>query len=343
MAEVAIVGSRADEVLAVKDLAVEFHTDSGWVRVVDDVNFNVGNSETLGIVGESGSGKTVMSLAVMGLLPPKRSRVTGSIKLLGRELVGIPERELADVRGRDMAMVFQEPRRSLDPAFTVGTQIAEAVRRHENISRKAAKARAAEMLDKVGIADPQRRADAYPHQFSGGMCQRVMLAIALACRPRLLIADEPTTALDVTVQKEMLRLMNQLQAEFEVGILFITHDLGVVGEMCDRVNVMYAGQVVEGSAIDDLFDQPMHPYTAGLLAAVPESVPRGGRLPYIPGAVPAPKDWPTSCRFFDRCTYALTGRCDVGPIQLESVGAGRLARCARPEIRLEGIANEATA
>jgi oligopeptide/dipeptide ABC transporter ATP-binding protein len=325
-------------VLQVQNLSIEFHTDNGWVRVVDDVSLAVAPGQTMGLVGESGSGKTVTSLAVMGLLDRRLSRVTGSIQLLGRELVGLDEGELADIRGSEMAMIFQEPRRSLDPAFTVGDQIAEVLRRHEGLSRRAARRKAAEMLDVVGIANAAERVRAYPHEFSGGMCQRVMLAIALACQPKLLIADEPTTALDVTVQAEMLRLMNELQTEFDVSILFITHDLGVVAEMCDLVTVMYAGQVVEASPLYDLFERPVHPYTEGLLAAVPDSEARGGRLLAIPGAVPAPSRWPSSCHFAARCGYAVPGRCDAAPVPLSPTSESRLVRCVRhDEIELRGV------
>ena len=330
----------ANAVLEVEDLCVEFHGDHGWTRVVDHVSLNLQAGHTLGLVGESGSGKTVTSLAVMGLLPQRGARMTGSIRLNGRELIGLSERELQELRGSEVAMVFQEPRRSLDPAFTVGDQIAEVIRRHEGVSRKAAWTKAVEMLERVGISQPQRRAKAYPHQFSGGMCQRVMLAIALACEPKLLIADEPTTALDVTVQKEMLRLMNELQASMGVSILFITHDLGVVGEMCDEVNVMYAGQVVEQTSVVSLFESPRHPYTEGLLSAIPETVPAGGRLRSIPGAVPAPAEWPTSCRFFARCAHAVEGRCDVAPVPLIEIDGGQ-SRCVRvDELILQGVLDE---
>jgi oligopeptide/dipeptide ABC transporter ATP-binding protein len=325
-------------VLAVRDLSVEFYTDNGWVRVVDGVNLEVAAGQTMGLVGESGSGKTVASLAVMGLLDRRMSRVSGSIQLLGRELVGLDESELADIRGSEMAMIFQEPRRSLNPAFTVGDQIAEGLRRHEGLSRRDARIRAVEMLDVVGIGDAAGRAKAYPHEFSGGMCQRVMLAIALVCKPKLLIADEPTTALDVTVQAEMLRLMNELQSDFDVSILFITHDLGVVAEMCDLVTVMYAGQVVEASPLYDLYERPAHPYTEGLLAAVPDAEAHGGRLLAIPGSVPAPWQWPTSCHFHPRCAYKVEGRCDVAPVPLEETADHRLVRCVRhAEIALTGV------
>jgi oligopeptide/dipeptide ABC transporter ATP-binding protein len=332
-------GDAPNDVLTIDDLAVEFRTERGWVRVVDGVGLRVDAGETVGLVGESGSGKTVTSLAAMGLLPAGGHRIPrGSIRLLGEELVGASERRLSDLRGDAVAMIFQEPRRSLDPAFTVGDQIAEVVRRHRGASRKAALAEARTMLDTVGIADAGRRVHDYPHQFSGGMCQRVMLAIALACRPRLLIADEPTTALDVTVQAEMLRLMNELQAEFAVSILFITHDLGVVAEMCDRVEVMYAGQVVESSTTEDLFEAPHHPYTEGLLAAIPDHAQPGGRLRAIRGAVPAPWELPAGCRFHPRCDHALAGVCDTGDNPLRAGADGIPARCRRlGDIALTGV------
>ncbi|WP_181784540.1 ABC transporter ATP-binding protein [Pseudonocardia pini] len=325
-------------VLEIENLAIEFRTERGWVRVVDGVDLWVGRGETVGLVGESGSGKTVTSLATMGLLPRGEHRIPqGSIRLVGEELVGMPERRLSDLRGDRVAMIFQEPRRSLDPAFTVGDQIAEVLRRHRGLSRKAALVEATVMLDTVGIADAARRVADYPHQFSGGMCQRVMLAIALACRPTLLIADEPTTALDVTVQAEMLRLMNELQAEFGVSILFITHDLGVVAEMCDRVSVMYAGQVVESSPMEELFARPHHPYSEGLLAAIPDHAEPGGRLRSIRGSVPAPWDQPAGCRFHPRCDHAVVGLCDTGDNPMRTGADGTPTRCMRlGELELTG-------
>lgn len=325
-------------VLEVKDLSVEFLMAEGWTRVVEGVDFSVPRGVTVGLVGESGSGKTVTSLAVMGLLPEGTSRVGGSIRLAGQELVGLSQRRLSELRGARMAMVFQEPRRSLDPAFTVGDQIAEVLRRHEHISKRAANARAVELLDRVGIAESQRRARAYPHEFSGGMCQRVMLAIAIACGPELLIADEPTTALDVTVQKEVLRLMNDLQDDLGLSILFITHDLGVVAETCDWVNVLYAGQVVESTRMDHLFHRPQHPYTAGLLTAIPESTPKGGRLRAIPGVVPAPAQWPEGCRFGARCAHAVPAVCSASAVKTRVSETGSRVRCARSEdLLLEGV------
>lgn len=334
-----VPGRAGDDVLRIDNLSVEFPTDNGWTRVVDDVSLRVPPGTTVGLVGESGSGKTVTSLAAMGLLPPRGSRVSGSIRIAGQEIVGLAESEMSNIRGVDVSMVFQEPRRSLSPSFTVGDQIAEVVRRHQGASKKDSVARAIEMLEAVGIPDARTRAKAYPHEFSGGMCQRVMLAIAMVCRPKLLIADEPTTALDVTVQREMLRLMKDLQHEYDVSILFITHDLGVVAEMCDQVTVMYAGQVVESTPIDDLFDDPRHPYSEGLLAAVPDPRAKGARLSSIPGAVPAPWDWPQTCRFQARCGHAEVGRCDVEPIVLGEIAGGRAVRCVRDgELSLKGLA-----
>jgi oligopeptide/dipeptide ABC transporter ATP-binding protein len=332
------LNSATSDVLEIDRLSVEFATDHGWTRVVDEVSLRVPGGTTVALVGESGSGKTVTSLAAMGLIPPRGARVTGSVRIAGREIIGLSERELSDIRGTDVSMVFQEPRRSLSPAFTVGDQVAEVVRRHEGLSKAKSVARAVEMLDSVGIADAKSRASAYPHEFSGGMCQRVMLAIAMVCRPKLLIADEPTTALDVTVQREMLRLMKQLQNEYDVSILFITHDLGVVSEMCDRVNVMYAGQVVESTEVDDLFENPRHPYAEGLLAAIPDGHAKGSRLSAIPGAVPAPWDWPSTCRFQSRCTYQQAGRCDAGPVPLRHIAGEHSVRCERDgELFLKGL------
>jgi oligopeptide/dipeptide ABC transporter ATP-binding protein len=328
--------------LEVDGLTVEFRSGTGRVRVVDDVRFTLDRGRTLGLVGESGSGKTVTSLAVMGLLPPRSSWVEGSVRLDGQELVGAAGAELTDLRGRDIGMIFQEPRRSLNPAFTVGEQIAEIARRHLGLSRKDAWDRAVEMLDTVNIADAARRARHYPHEFSGGMCQRVMLAGALVCRPKLLIADEPTTALDVTVQARMLRLMNELQAEFDLGILFITHDLGVVAEMADDVAVMYAGELVEQAPVDDLLSRPEHPYTAGLLGSSPDVQGHVERLRSIPGSVPAVGAWPAGCRFHTRCEHARPGTCDTDPVALADGGPGRRARCVRSgELHLEGVGVDA--
>ena len=282
---VASARAPASALLDVRGLAVEFPTGRGWVRVVDDVTFSISAGETFGLVGESGSGKSVTSHAILGLVTAQHGRVpTGSVTFEGRELVGASPRVMAEVRGGGIGMVFQQALRSLNPAFRVGDQIAETVRRHDGVSRGEASRRAVELLDRVHIPEAAKRARNFPHEFSGGMCQRAMIAMAIACRPRLLIADEPTTALDVTVQARILDLLRELQADTGVSILFISHDLAVIAEMCERVAVMYAGQVVEQAATAVLFRDPQHPYTAGLL----NSVPRRGqhRLEAIAGTVP---------------------------------------------------------
>jgi peptide/nickel transport system ATP-binding protein len=325
-------------VLEVSNLCVDFKTEHGWSRVVDNVSLLVRRGETLGLVGESGSGKTVTSLAIMGLLTGPRVRITGSVLLEGRELIGLSNREMNALRGKTVGMIFQEPRRSLNPAFTVGDQIAEIVRRHkENISRKDAWTRAVEMLELVGIPDPAKRAFEYPHQFSGGMCQRVMLAMAVACEPVVLIADEPTTALDVTVQAQVLELLSELQERMGLGVLFITHDLGVVAQTCDRVAVLYGGQVMETTDGEELFYNPEHPYTEGLLASTPDAQARAERLYAIPGTVPPAWDWPAGCRFHPRCKYSKAGQCDSGAVSLTGPTSHQI-RCVRStELSLEGI------
>jgi oligopeptide/dipeptide ABC transporter ATP-binding protein len=322
--------------LEVEDLAVEFLTPDGPVRVVDEVSFTLAEGETFGLVGESGSGKTVTSLAVLGMIGPPAGRVpAGSVRLQGRELRGLSARELHEVRGRQMSMIFQEPRRSLDPAFTVGDQIAETVRAHLGLSRRDAWRKAVEMLDLVGIGGASQRAHQYPHQFSGGMAQRVMLAIALCCTPKVLIADEPTTALDVTVQSQVLELIRDLQAELGLAVLFISHDLGVVAEMCDRVAVMYAGQVVEQQDVEGLFLRPQHPYTAALLRSIPNADVGGSRLSAIPGTVPPAHAWPAGCRFHPRCAHAVDACGTEAPAL---AGNGAAARCLRVDaLDLEGV------
>lgn len=323
--------------LEVEDLAVEFLTDHGWVRVVDGVSFSVAAGETLGLVGESGSGKTVTSLSVMQLIPRPPGRIAaGSIRFEGRELLGLPEPELEALRGDAIAMVFQESMTSLNPAFTIGDQIGEVVRRHRGASRREARLRALEVLELVQIPDPEARIDAYPHEFSGGMRQRAAIAMALACDPKLLIADEPTTALDVTVQAGVLDLLRSLQQRLGMGILFVTHNLGVVADLCDRVTVMYAGRIVETANVFDLFERPQHPYTEGLLQAMPQLGERGKRLAAIPGTPPMPWQMPEGCRFHPRCPYAETA-CAEQDVQLDDLGEGRSTRCRRhAELKLEG-------
>lgn len=327
MPETATKGSA---LLDVSGLNVDVRTERGWVRLIDDVDLTVRSGETVGLVGESGSGKTVTSLAIMDLLPAN-ARISGSISLRGREITTLPRKELDKLRGVEMGMIFQEPRRSLNPAFTVGDQVAESVRRHKGASRKEAWSRAVELLDLVGIPDAQRRARAYPHEFSGGMCQRVMLAIALACSPKLLIADEPTTALDVTVQRQVLGLIHAVQEEFGVGVLLITHDLGVVAEVCDRAAVMYAGRIVERAPVLDLFDNPRHPYSAGLLQAMPDPIRHAEQMGVIPGVVPPPHEFADACRFAPRCPFSEDPTCTSGLIPLRTIGPQHSVRCARAD------------
>ncbi|HSV83259.1 MAG TPA: ABC transporter ATP-binding protein [Ramlibacter sp.] len=316
--------------LSVSGLGVEVQSRSGALRLTQDVCFDVQAGSTLGLVGESGSGKTITSLALMGLLPRACRVAEGSVLLNGRELTSLSARELRSVQATEMAMIFQDGARSLHPAFKVGDQIAAVVRQHRGLSRAAAMRRAIEMLEAVGIREPAKRAAQYPHTFSGGMSQRAMIALALVCEPRLLIADEPTTALDVTVQAQILRLIKRLQREMGLGVLFITHDMGVVAEMCDRVAVMYAGQIVEDAEVVDLFDAPSHPYTTGLLGAIPDPSRRGQAFGFIPGTVPDVRDLPAGCRFAARCPHRLEDTCDGQAPALRSVGNVKV-RCARTE------------
>jgi len=319
-----------EPLLSIRDLVVDFPSPHGPLTVVDHVSLDVGRRELVCVVGESGSGKSVTMQAAVGLVQAKGGRVrSGSVTFDGRELVGMPGRALNRIRGNEIGFIFQEPMASLNPAYTVGEQIAEVVRRHRGTSRRDAWARAVAMLDRVGIASAAARADDYPHQFSGGMRQRVMMAIALACDPKLLIADEPTTALDVTIQARILTLIRELQRDGELSVLFITHDLGVVAEIADRVVVMYAAQAVETTPAAELFRTPRHPYTSGLLEAMPQVALARGRPPTaIPGAVAQPHAWPSGCRFHPRCGFAVHGVCDTAPVSLVPEGAA-LVRCAR--------------
>jgi len=322
--------------LEVTDLSVAFTGHKETVTVVDHVSFSVEAGKTLGIVGESGSGKTVSSLALVGLLP-RNATVTGSARFDGRELVGMSTRQLRNVRGNDISVIFQEPMTSLDPSFTVGNQLMEAYRNHKGGSKSAARERAMEMLRLVGIPEPQKRISEYPHSFSGGMRQRVMIALALICSPRLLIADEPTTALDVTIQSQILELLRRLQDDLGMAIIFVTHDLGVVASVCDQVSVMYAGQAVEQAPIDDFFAAPRHPYSIGLLDSMPQSVTKGERLRMIAGTVPLPSQFPPGCRFAPRCPHVIE-ECTTAPPALELLEDGRRVRC----IRHADLAAEAT-
>ena len=312
--------------LAVRDLKVHFDTPGGIARAVDGVDLTLHAGRTLCVVGESGCGKSVTAMATMGLVPTPPARVSGSVRFEGRELVGSPQRVLADLRGDRMAMIFQEPMTSLNPSHTVGAQLAEVLRRHRGVSRAAARQAALEMLERVRIPAPEQRLDEYPHRMSGGMRQRVMIAMALMCSPALLIADEPTTALDVTIQAQVLALMRALRDETGTAILLITHDLGVVAEMADRVVVMYAGQVVEEADVVELFERPQHPYTVGLLGAIPSVQEGRARLAAIDGMVPAPTALPPGCRFAARCPFA-DARCRAEPPPLQALAAGHLSRC----------------
>ncbi|TDH64147.1 ABC transporter ATP-binding protein [Dankookia rubra] len=313
-------------VLEVLGLSVEFATDRGPLRAVDGVSFSVAAGQTLAVVGESGCGKSVTALAIMGLLP-RGVRLGGAIRLLGEELLGQPGDPWAGRRGRDLAMVFQEPMTSLNPAFTAGEQVAEALRLHEGLSPRAAMDRAVEMLARVRIPEAARRAAQYPHQLSGGMRQRVMIAMALACRPRLLICDEPTTALDVTVQAQILSLLDELKRETGTAVVLITHDLGVVADHADQVAVMYAGRIAEAAPAAAIFARPEHPYTVGLLGAVPSIEGGAGRLASIEGTVPDLRAPPPGCRFAPRCPFAGPD-CEAQP-PLADIGPGHVAACWR--------------
>ena len=288
-------------------LQVSLFTRRGVLPAVDGLSLSVSAGETLAIVGESGCGKSMAALSVMQLLPDPPARIVGgAIRFLGRDLVSLSERDMRRVRGRDISMIFQDPMTSLNPVITVGNQLIEAVREHTELTHRAAVARAIELLRRVRIPDPERRLDDYPHQMSGGMSQRVMIAMAIACQPKVLIADEPTTALDVTIQAQILELMKELQAASKMALILITHDLGVVAETADRVVVMYAGRKVEEATVEDLFERPLHPYTRGLLEATPSALRRpGGRLVEISGSVPSLSDLPPGCAFQNRCPLAF--------------------------------------
>ncbi len=308
-----------DPLLAVEDLTTVFHTDRETVRAVDGVSLTVERGETVGLVGESGSGKSVTARSIMGLVESPGSIESGSVRLDGEELVG------TGPAGRDdAAMVFQDPEGSLNPVYTVGNQLREALRIHQGLRGRRARAEAVELLESVGIPDAERRVDEYPHEFSGGMQQRAVIALALACDPDLLIADEPTTALDVTIQAQILDLLDGLQHEQDLGILFITHDMGVIEETADRVNVMYAGEIVERAPVDTLFASPAHPYTRGLLASLPGRAVED-RLPTIDGEVPTPTGPATDCRFAPRCPHA-TAECETPPPTV-SVGPDHEVDC----------------
>ena len=325
--------------LEVDDLRVLFRTDHGPARAVDGVSFTLSAGETLCVVGESGCGKSVTALATMGLLPRASAQVGGRIAFEGRDLLGLDPRSMADLRGDRLAMIFQEPMTSLNPAFTVGSQLAEVLVRHRGATAKQAREQVLQMLRHVRIPAPEKRIDEFPHRMSGGMRQRVMIAMALLCQPALLIADEPTTALDVTIQAQVLDLMRALRAELGTAVMLITHDLGVVAEMADRVLVMYAGQVVEEAPVREIFAMPQHPYTVGLMGAMPALAASGARLAAIDGMVPAATAMPEGCRFAARRPFAEAQCREMPPLQ--DLGAGRRSRCWK--VPLESLAASLTA
>ncbi|PHK95434.1 peptide ABC transporter ATP-binding protein [Pseudoroseomonas rhizosphaerae] len=315
--------------LDIRGLTTAFQTERGEITAVEDISFSLEEGEILGIVGESGSGKSVTALTVMGLLPSPPARIaSGSVRFAGQELVGLSDRQMQRIRGPGIAMIFQEPMTSLNPVFRIGEQIMETIRAHERLSPRALRDRAVRMLEKVGIPSPARRMDDYPHQLSGGQRQRVMIAMALACNPRLLIADEPTTALDVTIQAQILDLLMDLRDEFGMAIMIITHNMGVVAETADRVMVMYAGRVVEQAPVETLFDAPLHPYTRGLLDCVPSLSAEKPRLVAIPGSLPEPSRRPSGCRFRPRCGLAVPA-CAAAIPPLDPQGPAHHVACIR--------------
>jgi len=316
--------------LEVKGLKTYFYTEDGVVRAVDGVNFEVYPGEVLGLVGESGCGKSVTSLSIMRLISKPGKIDEGQILLDGENLLDLPEEEMIKVRGNRISMIFQQPQTALNPVFKVGDQLAEVLNVHQDLGKEAGWKRAVALLKMVGVPDPERRAEAYPHELSGGMAQRVMIAMALACVPELLIADEPTTALDVTIQAQILDLMRDLRREMGTSVILITHDLGVVAEMAERVAVMYAGEIVEQTDVNTLFDQPLHPYTQGLIGSIPVLGEIKERLDVIPGSVPNLVNLPPGCRFAPRCQARFKYNCticaEVKP-ELEEVKPGHFVRC----------------
>lgn len=312
--------------LQVKQLITNFYTEDGVFSAVNDVSFSLKPGETLGIVGESGSGKSVTSLSIMGLIPKSNGKVEGSILYNGKELTNLSEKQMRKLRGNEIAMIFQEPMTSLNPVFTIGNQMVESIRLHTSLSKKEAKKKAIDMLKRVGIPRAEEIMNEYPHQLSGGMRQRVMIAMAMSCTPSILIADEPTTALDVTIQAQILDLMRNLKKDSNTSILLITHDLGVVAEMCDRVIVMYAGKIVEEADVRTIFHHPNHPYTKGLIQSTPQLKETKQRLYSIPGNVPSIKEMPSGCTFAPRCEYA-TDQCLHQVPELKDVGTNHKSRC----------------
>jgi peptide/nickel transport system ATP-binding protein len=324
------VGESGELLLDVRGLRTSFHTTDGVVRAVDGIDFQVRRGEVMGLVGESGCGKSVTSLSIMRLVAPPGRVEGGEVIFDGHDLLKLSRREMRDIRGERISMIFQQPTSSLNPVYDVGMQLGEVLELHRNMKRPAARNRALELLRMVGIPDPQRRLDAFPHELSGGMAQRVMIAMALACEPELLIADEPTTALDVTIQAQILDLMRTLQRETNTAMILITHDLGVVAEMCDRVAVMYAGEIVEQTDVATLFDDPKHPYTRGLIGSVPTLGSTAEQLTTIPGSVPNLIDLPPACRFAPRCSLRVEANvllADEKHPDLLPVAPGHDVRC----------------
>lgn len=320
-----------DKLLDVKGLKTYFYTDDGIVKAVDGVDFSVEAGKTIGIVGESGCGKSVTAMSILRLIPdPPGKIVDGEILFNGKDLTKVSDEEIRHIRGNDISMIFQEPMTSLNPVFTSGEQIMETLILHQKLSEEEARKKAIEMIKLVGISRPEKVVDEYPHQLSGGMRQRVMIAMALSCQPKLLIADEPTTALDVTIQAQILELMNELKNKLNTAIMLITHDLGVVAEMSDHVVVMYSGKVVEDAPVKELFKNPRHPYTIGLMNSIPSLIGEGERLESIKGAVPNPLYLPKGCYFHPRCKFA-TDECRNGQPELREIAPGHMVSCFRAE------------
>ncbi|MBU7032459.1 MAG: ABC transporter ATP-binding protein [Theionarchaea archaeon] len=322
----------SDALLEVQNLKTQFFTDDGIVKAVDDVSFSIGKEETFGLVGESGCGKSVTALSIIGLISwPPGKIVGGKILFQGEDLVQKTEKQMQKIRGCKISMIFQEPMTSLDPVFTVSNEIMEVIQLHQGLNKEKAEKKAIEMLKIVGIPEPERRMKEYPHQLSGGMRQRVMIAMALSCNPKLLIADEPTTALDVTIQAQILRLMDQLKKEFSASVLLITHDLGVIAQQCDNVAVMYAGEIVECGHVEAIFDNPLHPYTVGLNRAIPRLDVETDRLEIIEGTVPDLIEIPRGCRFHPRCPYVMDICREKHP-EIREEESHHLNRCFLEEI-----------
>ncbi len=321
------MSEQQQQLLSVRNLKTHYFTPDGVVKAVDGVDFDINRGKILGIVGESGCGKSQSVLSIMGLIPkPPGKIVDGQILFEGKDLVRATEAEMRAIRGNDISMIFQEPMTSLNPVFTIGNQIMEAIMLHQKLNKHDAKAKAIEMLELVGIPAPDKRVDEYPHQLSGGMRQRVMIAMALSCNPKLLIADEPTTALDVTIQAQILDLMKKLQNDIGMAIALITHDLGVIAEVVERVVVMYAGKIVEEAPVGELFARPLHPYTLGLLGSIPAIDKKTERLKVIPGIVPNPMNLPPGCRFNPRCEYVMD-ICREQEPEIRKVGPDHSVRC----------------